>query len=288
MQFLTPLIFLGIFFLSFFSFGYMLNDFFDQWTDKVVGKENAMSTLSRRWQILVLSVSFFIGVFVLAPFYRNQMMLVWLSLSYLFAMLYSAPPFRFKERDLLGVTCASLAQRVFPLLLVYSVLEHFGLDSILFLALSFLIGLRWIFIHQLSDREQDLLANVRTYASNRPVVETRDRMKLVFSVEVGSALMFFGIASFAAPPVLLLAIAYSLYELYLFPIWKERGFGSMLYSYDHAPLADFYFLWMPLGFSIMLGSMNLVFLAAVALEILWKANYLRYDVGLVKLRRSGF
>jgi 4-hydroxybenzoate polyprenyltransferase len=286
MQHLFSLIFLGIFYLSFFSFGYMLNDYFDQPTDRIAGKESVLSTLVDWQQILVLSIPFFLGIIVLMPFRQHQMAMIMLVLSYLFAVLYSAPPFRLKTRGTLGVAGASLGQRVFPLLVVFSVFEHFGLDTIILVALSFMIGVRWILIHQLLDRENDLHACLQTYASSQPLEKTHKLVRFAFAIEIALVLLFFGAVMPELPALLPLGICYLLFELYLMPLWRKLRIGKILYSYEYAPLADFYFLWLPLGLSILLGWKDLMFLFIVALEILWKMNYLRFDISLIRLRRS--
>jgi len=284
-QHLFSLIFLGIFYISFFSFAYMMNDYFDQSADRIAGKENFLSTLIGWQQTLALSTAFIVGTIALTPFYQQQTAVIMLILSYLFAVLYSAPPFRLKGRGILGIACASLGQRVFPLLVVYSVFEHFGLDTIIFVALSFLIGIRWILIHQLLDRENDLRANLQTYASSKPLEKTLDVTRFTLAIEIALALLFLVVAAAEIPAFLPLGVSYLLYELYLFPLWRKMGLRNMLCSYKYAPLADFYYLWLPFGLSILLGLANLTFFLIVALEILWKVNYIRFDIDFIRLRR---
>jgi 4-hydroxybenzoate polyprenyltransferase len=264
----------------------MVNDYFDQIADKTAGKENTISTLTTWQQKLAIFVAFIFGLIAFIPFYQYRIAIIWLILSYLFAVLYSATPFRLKEKAIWGLACSSLAQRVFPLLIVYSVFQHFGFDAILFVGLSFLIGLRWILIHQILDLEKDLQANVQTFASSASFEKTCEIIRFITAVETALLSLFLGVVTYMTSYLLILGFCYVIYEVYLFPLWRKLGIKRILYSYEFAPLADFYFLWLPLGTSIMLALINQIFFPIVVLEILWKINYLKLDVGLIKLRRK--
>lgn len=278
---------LGIFYVALASFGYMLNDYCDKFFDRVSGKENAMSRLTNWQQILALITALFIGLVAFVPFYQYKFAIVLLFLSYLSSILYSAFPFRFKEKGIWGITCATLAQRVFPLLIVFAIFEHFQPDAIFFALLSFLIGVRWMLIHQCLDRDKDIQANVQTFVSTKAPETTYNMMLFFFAIEIVSAVVLVGtITYYTVSRFLPLLIAYFLYELYLYPLWRKIGFKRMLSSYDFAPLADFYFFWLPLWMSILLGCLNPWFFIITATEILWKIRYIKSDLGFIRLRRQ--
>jgi len=265
----------------------MLNDYFDKSIDRTSGKESVLGMLKNRQQKLALLIVLVIGPITFIPFYKYQIATIFLLLSYMSAIVYSAPPLRLKEKGTWGIICASLGQRVFPLLITYSVFEHFKLDTIVFVGLSFLIGLRWILVHQLLDRDRDLKTNVQTFVTCTSKEKAYDLILFLFALEFISAVIFVWTIAYTAPFILPLAIAYLVYELYLYPFWKKLGLKRMICSYDFAPLADFYFFWLPLCMSIMLVYLlSPLFFAVVAVEILWKIGYLRFDVGLVRMRRK--
>lgn len=282
---LVLLIPLGVFFASLASFGYMLNDYSDKTVDKIAGKENVMSDLSNRQQILVLVLALLVGLVVFVPFYQYKYAVVFLFFSYLSSILYSSYPFRLKEKGVWGIICVSLAQRVFPLFIVFAIFEHFKFDALIFASLSFLIGLRWILVHQLLDYDKDMQANVETFTVNKTREKTYDLLLFLFMVEVILATALIGQITYSAPFMLPLLIAYFLYELYLYPFWKKLGFKRMLSSYNFAPLADFYFLWFPLWLSLLLGYINPYFFLITVVEMIWKVRYIRLNIGLIKLRR---
>lgn len=284
---LILLIPLAVFFASFFSFGYFLNDHFDKSVDMIACKENVMSHLPNWQQMLALTCALSTSLVAFFPFYQYSSATTLLFLSYLSSILYSTPPFRLKEKGLLGIVCASLVQRVLPVLIVFSIFGHFGFDALIFAVFSFLLGLRWILVHQLLDRNKDIQAKVETFVAIRTPERTYSLMLFLFALEIASAMALVGTITYHTSLLLVpLPITYLLYELYLYPLWKRFGFKRMLCSYDFAPLADFYFFWLPFSISIILGWLNPSFFVISALEILWKIRYVRYDIGLIRLRSN--
>lgn len=278
---------LGIFFISLASFGFMFNDYSDKFVDKVSGKVNVMNRLSDQMQILVLVIAIVVGLVAFIPFYHYKFAVVFASLSYLSSVLYSASPFRLKEKGGWGVICVSLAQWVLPALVVFGIFGHFRMDTFLFTILAFFIGLRWILVHQLIDRNNDIQANIETFAVTKTPAKIYGIMRFLFAIELIAMIGLMGIMAYSTSfKALPLIVAYFIFELYLFPIWKKLGFRRILTSYDYAPLADLYFFWSPLWFSILLGCLNHWFFIITAIEILWKQDYIKFDMDLVRLRRQ--
>ena len=50
----------------------------------------------------------------------------------------------------------------------------------------------------------------------------------------------------------LVIFTYALFQIYLLPMWRKVGWLRIILSYDFAPLADFYYLWLPLLLSVNL------------------------------------
>lgn len=276
---------LGIFFISLASFGYMLNDYCDKSIDKVSGKENAMSRLNDRQQILALAIALLVGFVAFIPFYRYKFAAMFAFLSYLCSILYSAYPFRFKEKGIMGLICVSLAQWVLPVLILFGIFEHFDLDTLFFALLSFLIGLRWILVHQLIDRDKDIRANIETFAASR-ILRVYGAMRFLLALEFVLMIALVSVMISTSFKVLPLIIAYFMFELYLAPFWKKLGLKHLLSSYYFAPLADLYFFWFPLWLSILLGCINPWFFIITTIEILWKQTYIKFDIDLIRLRRQ--
>ena len=287
LQNLVLLLPLGGFFVSLITFGYMLNDYSDKFVDRISGKDNAMNRLNNWQQILALVSALVISLVVFIPFYQYKMATITLFFSYLSSVLYSIYPFRLKEKGIWGIICASLAQRVFPILTVFAIFEHFRLDTLIFSIISFLIGVRWILIHQLHDRNKDMQGNVKTFAVSEGLESTYNLLLLSFVMEIISAVVLVVFITYhIGLGMLPLLIVYFIYELYVFPFFKKLGFKRMLSSYDYAPLADFYFFWLPLWISILLGWLNPLFFVISVLEILWKVRYIKFNLWLIRLRNN--
>lgn len=275
---------LGIFYISLASFGFMLNDYSDKFVDKVSGKVNFMNQLSNRQQIFGLALVLFIGLIAFIPFYKHKFAVIFVFLSYLSSILYSAHPFRLKGKGVWGIICVSLAQWVFPVLIVFGIFDHFELDTLLLVLLSFLIGLRWILVHQLIDRDNDIQANIKTFAINESPTKIYCLMLFLFAIELISMIGVLGVMTYTLSLIVLLPIlAYFIFELYLSPFWIKLGLKRIITSYDFAPLADLYFLWLPLWLSILLGYSNPWFFIVTVIEILWKKDYIKLYVDLIKI-----
>lgn len=287
LQNLVLLLPLGGFFVSLASFGYMLNDYSDKFVDRISGRENVMDSLNNWQEILALVSALSIGLVVFIPFYQYKLATITLFFSYLSSVLYSTYPFRLKEKGIWGIICVSLSQRVFPILIVFAIFEHFRLDTLIFSIISFLIGFRWILVHQLLDRNKDMQANVRTFAASEGLESTYNLLLLSFAIEIISAVVLVVFITYhIGLGMLPLLIAYFIYELYVYPFFKKLGFKRMLSSYDFAPFADFYFFWLPLWISILLGWLNPLFFVISVLEILWKVRYIKFDIWLIRLRNN--
>jgi len=287
LQDLLLLLPLGVFFVSLTSFGYMLNDYFDKSIDEVSGKANALSRLSKRQQILALATALLTSLIAFIPFYRYKFAVVFLFFSYLSSIVYSDHPFRFKEKGIVGLISASLAQRTLPLLIVFGIFERFGLDTFLFALLSFLIGLRWILVHQVIDYNRDIQANVKTFVVSMAPLRIYSIMRFLFAIELILLIDLIGVmAQYISFKILPIVAVYFIHELIFFPLWKKLSFRRMLISYDFAPLADFYFFWLPLWMSILLGCLNPRFFLITVIEVLWKIRYVKFDFGLIRLMRQ--
>jgi 4-hydroxybenzoate polyprenyltransferase len=200
----------------------VVNDLTDRADDAAAGKRNRTigkpAFVIAAWLLLTIGM----GV-VFAWIWRRDLPLVgcylaaWLAFS-----LYSIPPFRFKTRGLLGVFCDACGAHLFPTA-VAAILPFRAAGRPLqapWLAAvcvwAFAYGVRGILWHQLTDRENDRSAGVRTFAQ-RHAPETVARL-----------------GTFVAFPLELLALAAMLWQLrsawplaffapYLWLCWRRRA-----------------------------------------------------------------
>lgn len=147
----------------YFMYGFLINDFFDISFDIKAGKKRAVHELSRTaFKGVILSVILISTLFLL--YLKNTSYLIIYVLSYLLATLYSAPVIRFKERGFAGIIINALIEKTLPVLGIFVFFDHFGVDTFIFLATSFLLQVVEIITHQIYDYEGDLKSGIRTFA----------------------------------------------------------------------------------------------------------------------------
>ena len=153
-----------LFVFLFLAFGYLVNDYCDRESDKKVGKDKVIFTMSERairisFVLVIVGAAF--PIWIYSGF--SWFMLGTEILTFLSGMSYSMEPFRFKEKGVWGLLISSSAQRCMPLLVICQTMPINKGLLILFLILSFIIGLRYIFIHQVLDLENDRKSGVKTF-----------------------------------------------------------------------------------------------------------------------------
>lgn len=146
------------------AWGVLLNDIFDREVDLVAGKSGRKRghTLSP-WLMwgLVASTAALSWALVLVTDPSPYLLATWV-VAYVLGVLYSTPPFRFKNRGFLSLLCNSVLERPLPVLIVFLFYRYYGLETALFPVLSELV---WsVFKHQVHDYDEDLEAGVKTFA----------------------------------------------------------------------------------------------------------------------------
>ena len=143
------------------ALGYAINDFFDQAPDRIAGKSNFFDQAPiKPLSIIVFTSVLGATAWLLLPLKPVTVSLLLLEFVLLF--IYSAPPFRLKNRAV-GVLLDALYSRVVPILAVLSLGNLLPVSSLIVLSIWMLLaGARNILLHQISDVENDALANEQT------------------------------------------------------------------------------------------------------------------------------
>lgn len=148
------------------ALGYVANDWGDRALDARHGKPNAFASLTRTQGVVAL-----VGLLLLAflsglPFARRQMVLpLWLGWAF-FALAYSLPPLRLKERGAWGLGFSFVAQWSLPVLLAFAALGQFGgWDMIVFALAVTVSGATLEVAHQRWDRAHDLSTQTGTWGT---------------------------------------------------------------------------------------------------------------------------
>ena len=142
------------------NYGYAINDLYDLKEDARVGRANAAAALGVRRTAVIVVLSA-IAAETLAWAAAGGAGAGLTLAEIVLPFVYSAPPFRIKERKWLGIAADGLAAHVYPAVLALMTVVHLGLRPApwplvaCLLAWSAAAGARGILSHQLHTAERD-------------------------------------------------------------------------------------------------------------------------------------
>jgi 4-hydroxybenzoate polyprenyltransferase len=216
------------------TYGYLVNDIFDIEVDLRAGKRNRMVGISPLHRFLFCAGALALGFVPALVVPTSERTLLVLGIEYGILTIYSMPPFRVKSRGFLGMLCDCSGSHLGASLYTLSVVadgrtndvsQHapgVGLFVGVVLVWQLCLGLTGILIHQVEDRENDILSVLPTFASKRTFAEISVPMSYV---NAGEWLAFAGLCLAlirVAPLLALAALAYSgLLALKLWHRWAH-------------------------------------------------------------------
>jgi hypothetical protein len=233
----------------------VINDITDREDDLAAGKLNRMAGRSRLVATLLVAIPVAAGLFFSFLWRSDVLLLSFYLAAWLAFSLYSLPPFRWKTRGIFGVLCDASGAHLFPTL-VAVVLTYRGagkpVDPIWLGAIavwSLAYGLRGILWHQLTDRENDRAASVRTFAQRHPPeVAARIGTFVAFPLEVMALLLLLWRMQSVIPLALL--------AIYVFFVWRRVRLWKMnVVIVEPRPhflilLHEYYDVFLPIGILI--------------------------------------
>ena len=255
------------------AFGYLTNDLADRVPDKLAGKPNGTESLND-FQLFLIgcgALGFALVPWMVFPTSELSWMLVSAELA-LF-VLYAFPPFRFKEKPVLGVISDALYAHAVPaalaawtfLMIVNEQVEDWRVLLIALVSWQFTVGLRGIAFHHLKDFENDLSSGTRTLATFLGKEKFTTAVKLGF---IPLEFIAFSAFIFALGWNWWLMVAVGTIFFLRIVFWQFRLRSELEYrKLVHVHLDDFYIRWFPmlvLGF-LILGQPELVGIAVVHL-----------------------
>lgn len=265
--------------IPFAAWGYFLNDLTDIKSDAAAGKENFAAKIPFWGRIPVLIL--LSGLSVLPWLFLPENPTVWIVLGAeaLALVLYSVPPFRFKERGLAGLLCDMSYGHILPLLITVFVFlppailaksQPWVLILTILLLWAFFKGLRNIVVHQIEDRKKDAMAGVKTFVHNYgplPALHMIHTFVLPMEFLIFTVLLI--ILAVQGLPLILFFAGFLLLTFFKFSLWKlpslprkQRWFKFLYF------LNDFYEDWMPVALLLMLSFRESEFFILLGLHIL--------------------
>ena len=284
---LTGLLVYFLFLSSFLAISYIANDYSDIEVDKKAGKKKVIAEMEK-WQIwLSLVLIFFLGNVPLLIYCQNKIiMIIFLIVTYLLGIAYSALGIRFKEKGIWGLIECSFAQRCMPLIIICVMLPMDRTQFFLLLGwivISFLDGLRYIIIHQIVDLENDLKSGVVTFISQKRK-NYRKVLIVLFVADIIGAL-------FILYPILwehviisgIIIFAFGILEYEIYKVLNVFAQKDWFCTFDSVPLEAFWNCGMPLMVGICECVYNIYFW--IFLVVLLAACYqpMKIKLGIAKL-----
>jgi 4-hydroxybenzoate polyprenyltransferase len=226
--------------------GYMFNDYIDFDDDVKNNKKNIFINKSK-FQIIILAfifLTFAINPWFFFPFTKITLSLI--SIEILLLFTYAFPPFRLKERPILGIVCDSLYAQVIPCMLACYTFYKIGtafnykIEIIIFyICWLFLLGIRNILLHQIEDIKNDLNTKTRTFVTEYGILFAKRIIKYIIFFEIiYFILILYNLTEIRN--ILLLT-----YILYIFLLYSLNRNSFQFYNINQRILNEFYEIHFP-------------------------------------------
>lgn len=263
--------------------GYLSNDLGDRKADEAIGKENVLIGMP---SISIIGLFSIFLLFALLPWLYlpfNTTSCFLLSTQLLLFFVYALPPFRFKERGVLGLMTDSLYAHALPAMLaVYTFnlftgqkIKHLLYFVVVVFLWQFVQGVRNILFHQIKDLESDQHTGTTTFVTQSGLKNTLLLLKrLILPLEV-----FLLSACVAALCILwqqVMVPAFTLiYFALIFLIYRhqlsEMDYRAKAYKF----LDDYYIQWLPLFVLVSLSFNSWYYLPVLGLHLFLFKNGLK-------------
>lgn len=239
--------------VGFAGIGYLTNDLADRKKDLLAGKENLLTEISTL-QIALLFILF--SALAIGPWFYLPIDVVSISLivaEFLLFVLYAFPPFRLKEKGILGLFSDAMYAHVIPgilaswtFFLVGGKRYEYILPYLVVLSIWQLTsGIRNILSHQVKDYNNDLKSGIHTYITKRGLDGVENKMlKLIIPLEALFFLLFLLFIQIEVNYLFPVLFIYWLVILYKIP-QTYRDSEQLLSKQKTNYLDDFYIKWLP-------------------------------------------
>jgi 4-hydroxybenzoate polyprenyltransferase len=271
------------------AFGHLANDFADRLCDQAAGRRTPAARMAAGPATLVLVLLAAAALGVLATVAASPQALAAGVATVALAAAYSLPPFRLKVRRSAGIWSAAAAQRTLPMLVAFTTIDRLDATAWMLLLVAQLAGTRWMLVHQVMDAESDRSAGVETWVSFVGEARARSGLRcVVFPLECALLGVALWLEAVRTPFLWLLPVMGVLASGAW--AWQCRGVQApySLQGYSRQPLAGFYQVIWPLGFSVALAMARPAMWAAVAVFLAWEHRYIGHQLlACVRFLRHG-
>ncbi len=172
----------------------LINDLTDLEDDLKAGKENRLIGKSQNIYFVSIAICLLFGIIIC--FYLPKLALLLYSLAWISYTLYSVPPLRLKRHGFFGVLADALGANFFPQLYTVAIVTHWfnkELDIYWFSLIgiwSLFWGLRGILWHQLKDKANDQVSEIKTFVQKHNFEFVKNLgVKVFFPIEFASIIV---------------------------------------------------------------------------------------------------
>jgi 4-hydroxybenzoate polyprenyltransferase len=272
------------------GYAYLLNDWIDEKADVLTGKKNSVIGLTMPFRFFWLTFFLVVAIFPWFYFPYNGINLCLLLAELLLFIFYSAKPFRFKEKPILGVLTDALYAHVIPAVLAaltfhevsrknssaHDGLINNGFESLIMCMAfwQFFLGVRNILLHQLEDYPNDKLTQTTTFVLKFGVLKTEKLLRNYFiPMEFICWAVFLIVLT---PQVYFLSVSYIAFILLKvkYNYNNVNGYRNFCYWF----MDDFYQYWFAVTFIAQLVLMDWRFIILMAIHLLIFRNGLTNSI----------
>jgi len=251
--------------------GYASNEIADRTSDARAGKRNRAAALdgSATVAFVVASAGLALGwSFAWAAGAAGP---VAVAGGLALAHVYSHPPLRLKERGLVGLVAAAAAQWLLPVVAVAALRADGWMRPATWAValLGLALGIRWMGVHQMHDRDADRRAAVRTFGA------TGGSLDLLLRGALAAEVVLLGLVLVLAwPSSRAMLVALAVWLALGLRGWRDRTpLRARLATYGRAPLAELYFLLLPLALALQRAVESPIFLLLAPVLALLGVTY---------------
>lgn len=242
------------------TFGQLLNDLTDVSQDVRSGAQNLLARHGPLARAALFAAALLVGILPWWWLPTTPAILALVAAEYVLFALYSLPPFRLKNRGLLGAVADSLYGYVVPNTVAVLLFARLGggvppwLVAVI-AVWAFFFGLDKIIEHQFVDESRDQLDGMKTFVVSAGWRSAFDTLLwVILPLEVLAFLALLASVGFLAPAI---AVAYVVYIMVVLGAWSRSSLWNTpridrlppidrVFVLSQLAIARFVWNWLPL------------------------------------------
>lgn len=225
--------------------GFCIHDIGDQKADRLANKFNFTLLLNKYILFIIAIITWTLGFYLVYSISPKASFFI--IMQYISIILYSAPFPRLKEKGILGVISNALSEHVFMEIILLIIIQQFAEIPFImwgsFLLFTFSVGVVGLLTHQLIDFENDINANIITFA-----IENRNRakayIKLFEYIALGSLLLLLVSVQFLNFSIVFFSLFIVLSFSYIVQIISNKSSINNILIKNYIIVSSFFFSYL--------------------------------------------